>query len=87
MRNWAFQVTQINDYHTTNSHYLTYALLFKRLGECTFSDNSPEAPHLTPTSDLRVFLEKLLDCGHVAHPGRDVHGPLAVLLYTGQGEE
>ena len=26
----------MEDYHTTNSHYITYTFLLKRLGECTF---------------------------------------------------
>ena len=26
----------MQDDYTTNSHYLTYTFLFKRLGECTF---------------------------------------------------
>ena len=29
------ELAQIKDYYTTNSHYLTYAIIFKRLGDCT----------------------------------------------------
>ena len=37
MENLAFHsFTQMQDYYTSNSHYLTYTLLFKRLWECTF---------------------------------------------------
>ena len=29
-------LTQMKDDYTTNSHFLNYTFLFKRLGECTF---------------------------------------------------
>ena len=29
-------LTHLKENYTTNSHYITYALLFKRSGECTF---------------------------------------------------
>ena len=36
-RTWLFIAnTQMKDEYTTNSHYLTYTCLPKRLGECTF---------------------------------------------------
>ena len=36
-KNLAFHsLLRWKDYYTTNSHYLTYTFLFKRLGECTF---------------------------------------------------
>ena len=37
MKNLTFHtLTQMNDDHATNSHYLTYTFPFKRLGGCTF---------------------------------------------------
>ena len=44
------QIIQMKDDYTTNSHYLTYTFLFKRLGECTFLN-------------LGLFVSPLRTCG------------------------
>ena len=36
MKNLASYLTQMKDDYSTNSHYLTYTFIVKRLGECTF---------------------------------------------------
>ena len=50
MENLAFYTSQMKDDSTTNSHYLTYTLLFRRLRECAFWTSGSLAAWRSPST-------------------------------------